>query len=87
MSKIRLLERGDYLVAATALRKLADEIENGDWGEVRQVVLALENTDTVVECFSVGPMAYDPMRAVGLWRLAEDYLIDRIVRTPEDGDV
>lgn len=87
MGKIRLVERADFLKTATALRNIADQIENGDWGEVRQVVMALENTDTVVECFSFGPMAYDPIRAMGLWRLAEDYLIDRIVRTPTDGDV
>lgn len=82
--KVVEFEQDPYLDTVKALRRIADDIEKGDHGNIRMGVMVLEATDGRVDAFAFGPTAYDHTRALGLWRLGEDYLIDRIVKSKDD---
>lgn len=77
-SNIRAIEQDDYLDIVKALRNIADDIEQGKHGNPRVAIMMLEASDGRIDPFAIGPGARDHMRALGLWRLGEDYMIGRI---------
>lgn len=72
-------KKDDYLDIVKALRNIADQIERGEHGDIRMGILVLEGTDGRYDPWTFGPLSHDNMRALGLWRMGEDYLIQAIV--------
>lgn len=74
MNKIHLLPKAQIMDIPATLRIIANEIEKGDYGSVKQLALTLINTDKELEVFSCGDTNSD--KAVVLFTKAIHFLVD-----------
>jgi hypothetical protein len=77
MSDLKVLnfEREGWRDAARTLRKIADDLESGEFGACKIGVLALMTESREVKAFGFGPVA-DDLQTLALFRLGEQKLID-----------
>lgn len=77
MEKLKVLtfEREGWRDAVRTLRKIADDLELGEFEPCAVGVLAMRSGSGRVMAFGFGPMA-DDMQSLALFRLGEQKLID-----------
>jgi len=73
--KVVEFKREDWRDPVRTLRKLADDLESGQFGTCKVGVLAMMNEAGEVKAFGFGPTA-DDLQALALFRLGEQKLID-----------
>lgn len=69
------IKKEGWRAAATALRKIADDLDGGSLEPCAIGVLAMRSSAGSVDTFAFGPAA-DDLQALALFRLAEQRLID-----------
>lgn len=84
MSELKLLnfKREDWRDPVRTLRKIADELESGEFGACKVGVLAMLTESGSVEAFGFGPIA-DDLQSLALFRLGEQKLIDVLLEQAE----
>lgn len=75
--------REGWREAAATLRRIAEQIENGELSGCRVGALALQGENKKVTVFGFGPHA-DDLQLLGLFRLAEHKLVEAVLDTGEE---
>ena len=76
IAEVATLYESNHLQISQTLRVIADQIDAGEYGDVRHCVMALDGSET--SYFSFGPEHTD-MRAIALHSIAKAKIINALI--------